>query len=115
MMRQFGHFMADGPIQAFYLGACFKVYDTVAEKVQRLFADILGIVPVFQQGTPAQFVPDFSQVMYQFMILIRGLEVFGHLWSRHTFQHIQYEYAVMGGQRTSAFCYDIGMRYSVFV
>ena len=47
------------PVEAFYLRSRLEVYDTVAEKVERLFAYLLRVVPVFKHGACRELVPNF--------------------------------------------------------
>lgn len=50
MVGQFGNLARDAPIEALNLGAGAEVDDAVAEEVEGLVANVLGVVPVFQHG-----------------------------------------------------------------
>ena len=109
VVYQFGHLVADGPVEAFYLGACLQVDDAVPEQVECLLAYVFGIVPVFEERPSAQLVPYLREVVYQLVVFSRGLEVLGHLGGRYGFQYVQNEHTVMGGKGTSALGNQIGV------
>ena len=106
---QFGHFVTDGPVERFDLSAGLQVDDAVAEQVEGLFADVLGVVPVLEQRAARQFVPNLRQVVHEFVVLGAGLEVFGHLGCRDALQHVDDEHAVVGCQRAAALGDDVGV------
>ena len=112
---QLGHFMADGPVERLNLRTCLEVDDAVAEEVERLLANVLGIVPVLEKRARREVVPYLRQVMHEFVVLGPRHEVLWHLRRRDAFQHIDDKDAVVCGERASALRDDVGMRDVVLV
>ena len=59
------YLMTHTPIHGLNLCTRLQVNDTMREKVEHLFADLLGIVPVLQHITRREIVPDVVQVLHQ--------------------------------------------------
>ena len=87
----------------------------MTEKVERFFADVFSIVPVFKHRARRKFVPNISKVVHQLVVVLARLEVFGHLGNTHAFKGVDDEHRVMCGQRTTTFCNDIGVGDIVLV
>ena len=64
VVRKVDHFGADAPIEAFYLCTGAEIDEPVAEEVEGLFANVLGVVPIFEHGTRGKFVPNLGEVVH---------------------------------------------------
>ena len=115
MMRQFCHLMTYRPVEGLHLCTCLQVDDTVAEEVESLLADILGIVPVLKHGPCGEFIPYLGKVVYELVVLLSRHEVLGHLWYGDALQYVENEDRVVRCQRASSLGDEGRMRYIVLV
>ena len=57
--------VADTPVHRLNLGTRLEINDTMTEEVEYLLTNLLGIVPVLQDITRRQVVPDLIKVFHQ--------------------------------------------------
>ena len=107
--------VADAPVHALDLGARLQIYQAVREQFQCLLAYLLRIVPVLQHRARVEVVPDFIEVLDEFVVALLGLKLFRHLGQRGRLQHVDDEYAMMGREVASAFGDKVGVGYAIFV
>ena len=112
---QFADFVADAPVERFYLCAGLEVEESVSEQVEGLFADILCVVPVLEHGACGSLVPDVVEFVHQFVVALCRHEVFGHMRHPDRFEDFEDEYGMVCGEGASALGDDVGVGYSVFV
>ena len=67
------------PVHSLYFSTGSQVDDTMTEQVENFFANLLGIVPVLQDITWTQVVPNLIQVLNQLVAVGIWLELLGHL------------------------------------
>ena len=106
---------ADAPVELLYLGAGVEVYDAVAEEVERLFANLLGVVPRLQHAALAQLVPDGIELLDQFVGILVGLPFVVHLGQRGRFEHLEDEHRVVSRQAASRLGDDVRMGESMLI
>ena len=87
----------------------------MAEKVERLLAYLLGIVPRLEHAALAQVVPNVVEFLHQFVGILTRLPVVVHLRQGSRLQHLEDEDGVMGGQTATCLGDDVRMLETVLV
>ena len=107
--------VAHAPVHRLDGGARLQVDDAVGEEVEHLLADLLGVVPVFEDVAGREVVPYLVEVFDELVSVLVGLELLGHLGQRGRFEHVDDEHRVVGCQRASALGDDVGVWQVVLV
>ncbi len=105
----------DGKVELFHLCAGLQVEHAEAEEVERLFTDLLGIVPRFEHACLRERLPDVVEFLHQFMVIFLYIQFFGPLGQGGCLQYLKYQYRMVCREGTTRLGDNVGVGYSVFV
>ena len=94
--------VAHAPVHCLNLCTGLQIYDAVREELQCLFANLLGIMPVFQHVARIQVVPYLIKILHQLVVGLLRLKLLWHFWQGSGFQDIDDQDRMMGRERTAA-------------
>ena len=87
----------------------------MTEKIERFFANIFGVVPVFEHRTRRQFIPNFGEIVHQLVVIFCGMKILVHVRHFGRFEHLENQHRVVSRERASALSDDVGMRNIVLI
>ena len=87
----------------------------MTEKIESFFANVFGVVPIFEHGTRRQFIPNFSEIVHQLVVIFCGMEILVHVRHFGRFEHLENQHRVVSRERASALCDDVGVRNIVLI
>ena len=94
--------VAHAPVHCLNLCTGLQIYDAVREELQCLFANLLGIMPVFQHVARIQVVPYLIKILHQLVVGLLRLKLLWHFWQGSCLQDIDDQDRMMGRERTAA-------------
>ena len=87
----------------------------MTKQIQRLFPDLLRIMPSLQHLILVQCIPNGIQFLHQFMCIRSNLLFIVPFGQGSRFEHLKDKYRMMRRQGTATLCYDVRMRDTVLV
>ena len=107
--------VAHAPVHCLNLCTGLQIYDAVREKLQCLFANLLGIMPVFQHVARIQVVPYLIKILHQLVVGLLCFKLLWHLWQGSSLQDINHQYGVVGRERAATLGDEVRMLDIVLV